>query len=243
MKALVAVMGGEVYMLNGMYQLMLDTWVKDVPAPADFRFFVGHGETVLTDKEWRVDVPDDKEHCLWKTVEICKWMLEHGYDMLLKVDADTYINVPEMMRQDLGYDYIGTVLGRLGEIYVGACESFIQGSAMWLSRKAAEIIVREAIPHMLEVRESLMPWNGIIAPYPHAEDLWIGQVLNPRVRTGEIRALADSGYSNGPLTFHFAICHSTCTQEEWQGRLDRWMRGLDKAKGDRDKMRGIHEYR
>lgn len=232
MKILFAVMSAEHYIFNGMDTLIRDTWAKDAAQYGDFRFFCGRGDTVLPGDYVRVDAPDDKDNLIYKVVEILRWALDHGYDRILKVDIDTFVNCNLMAEQDLEYDWIGTPLGKLGEMYgkTGAW-SFVQGSAMWLSALAAKIIVRDAIHKMNEVREELMNANGIISPYPHSEDLWIGQVLGPCVDgypddEESLTALADTRYSNGPLTYHFAICHSTCTQDKWRERLAHWFSHL-----------------
>jgi hypothetical protein len=227
MKILFAVMSAEAYIQNGMDDLIRQTWGKDAAQYGDFRFFCGRGETVLPPDYVRVDAPDDKDNLIYKVVEMCKWMREHGYYRMLKTDIDTYVNIEAMKKQDLSTDWIGTPLGELGKEYgeTGAW-SWIQGSAMWLSEWAADIIIREAIPWMNEVREELMESNGIISPYPHSEDLWIGQVLGPKVHDLGIRACPSKEYSNGPLTYHFAICHSTCSQDEWDRRLREWFTQL-----------------
>jgi hypothetical protein len=230
MKTLFAVMGAEKLIENGMHDLIRNTWAKDCAPYGDFRFFVGQGEAVLTPDTIRVDAPDDKDNLIYKVVAMCRWALDNGYDRMLKTDIDTFVNVPLVMQQDLDYDWIGTNLGALGEKYgdTGAW-SFIQGSAMWLSRKSMEIVAKEALINMIVVREELMRANGIISPYPHSEDLWIAQVLGPRLKDGELRARADTSYSNGPLTYHFAICHSTCSQDEWNRRLVGWFSNLNQG--------------
>jgi hypothetical protein len=221
MKILFAVMSAEVYIQNGMDDLIRQTWGKDAARCGDFRFFCGRGETVLPPDYVRVDAPDDKDNLIYKVVEMCQWALEHEYDMMLKTDIDTYVNLLEMCTPD-DYDWVGTPLGKLGEMYgdTGAW-SWIQGSAMWLGNYAMQMVVDDAINTMEEMRPELMKANGIISPYPHSEDLWIGQVLKNRVRS-----FSDTRYSNGPLTYHFAICHSTCTQDEWDRRLREWFKQL-----------------
>jgi hypothetical protein len=230
MKILFAVMSAEHYIFNGMDTLIRDTWGKDAAQYGDFRFFCGRGDTVLPGDYVRVDAPDDKGNLIFKVEAMCLWAYERGYDMMLKVDADTYVNIPLIMKQDLNYDWIGIPLGRLGEMYgdTGAW-SWIQGSAMWLSAKAMFTVWKDAVINMFHVEHSLMKANGIISPYPHSEDLWIGQVLGPKIKSWELQACPDTRYSNGPLTYHFAICHSTCTQEEWMERLAHWFSHLNQG--------------
>lgn len=188
--------------------------------------------------EIRVDVPDDKAHILYKSVEIMKYVLANDYDMVLKLDTDTYVNVGLLMQQNYtGFDYIGAPVGTLGEPYAHtAAYSFIQGSASWLSRKAAQIVVDMAISGMLQSLEPFFKYNGLICPYPHSEDLWIGQVLTPYIKSGEIRALADYGYSRGPLTYHYAL-----TRKEDGFR--NWMHELHNARPNEARMDKIHKDR
>jgi hypothetical protein len=224
MKILFAVMSAETYIFNGMDDLIRQTWGKDAAQYGDFRFFCGRGDTVLPSDYVRVDAPDDKDNLIYKVVEMCWWVLDHGYDYMLKTDIDTYVVLHDLSSYD---DYLGAPVGTPGKPYgdTGAY-GFIQGSAMWLSRDAMNIIAHDVVDTMVLETPKLMKANGIISPYPHSEDLWIGMVLGPHIQTGAIKARCINGYSNGPLTYHFAICHSTCTQEEWRARLEKWFTNL-----------------
>jgi hypothetical protein len=229
MKILFAVVGCEAHIQNGLHQLIRETWATDVPASCDFRFFVGHGETVLHPDSVRLDVPDDLEHVLYKSVEILRWSLDHGYHHTLKVTTDTYVNIPEISKVDINYDYIGAPVGRIGGLYgpTNVC-GFYQGASTWLSDRAADIVVREAIPRMEELLPEAKKYDGLICPYPHSEDLWIGQVL------GSVRWMDDPRYTNGPLTYHFARAKSP---------IEDWFHGLHQASPNIPEMQRIHESR
>ena len=227
-------------------QLSRETWVRDVGKLGDFRFFIGvdEGNPLETvsrpwefDEEY-LDVPDDKEHILEKSVKILEWALDHDYDMILKVDNDTFLNIPELAKQDYtSYDYVGAAVGSMGDFYAETnAYSFIQGSAQWLSRKAAKIVIREAVPVMHWAMPFLMRYNGLICPYPHSEDLWIGQVLGPRINSGDIKVLTDQRYTNGSLTYHFAL-------DKAKHDMVAWMHGLYNARGDQEKMAQVHRER
>jgi hypothetical protein len=238
LKVLAGIMGAEPHILSGIHQMSRSTWMQDFHKIGDCRFFVGNGDVPLQPDEIRIDVPDDKAHILYKTVEILKWSLSSGYDMTLKLDTDTFVNVNEIAKQDYsGLDYVGTPVGNIGELYAGTeAYSFIQGSATWLSRKASEIVIDKAIPNMIKSMPELFKFNGLICPYPHAEDLWIGQVLTPYIKSGEIKALSDYGYSKGPLTYHFAL-----TKKEEGFRS--WMQGLHDCRFHPEMMEVIHKGR
>jgi hypothetical protein len=231
-------MGAELHARNGIHQISRETWGKDVHQLGDLRFFIGQGDYSLWEDEIRVDVPDDKSHILYKTVELLKWAVERSYDMILKIDTDTYINIGEMSKQNYeGFDYIGAPVGRIGEIYGNTnVYGFLQGSATWLSAKAAKIVIEEAIPNMLQIMPEAQKFNGTICPYPHSEDMWIAQVLTPYIKTNELRAWADDRYAEGPLTFHFA-------RDKTKSSVFAWMKQLHEAVPDVNKMKDIHSAR
>lgn len=239
MKILFAVMGALPHALNGIHQASRETWVRDAPQLGDFRFFIGHGDYQQQEDEVRVDIPDDKAHILYKTVEILKWAIDRGYDMILKTDTDTYVNINEMAKAVPGHDYVGSPVGTLGEIYAGTnCYSFIQGSATWLSARAARVVIDEAIPAMERIMPSAMRYNGLICPYPHSEDLWIAQALTPHLNAGSLRALSDNRYSYGPLTFHYGA-RPPALRTNPQG-LFTWFRMLHESRSDVERMMRVH---
>ena len=235
MKTLVAVMACGADCCRQAQQLSRETWVRDVSKLGDFKFFLGRGVWNLLPDEEMLDVPDDKWHIIYKTVGILKWMLERDYDMILKIDNDTFLNIPELAQQNYeGLDYIGAPVGTLPDLYSNTTAySFIQGSAQWLSRKAARFVVDEVIPTMERLKPEFMQYRGLISPFEHSEDLWIAQVLCPRIKAGEIKVLADQRYTNGDLTFHFALDKDHCD-------FKKWMRGLYESRGDKAKMERIH---
>jgi len=230
-------MGCELHARDGHHQAIRDTWGKDLEGFADLRFFVGRGEQELADDEVRLDVPDNKETLLYKVAEICRWAVEGGYGSIFKVNTNTYVNVPEVVaHQHYKFDWAGSVVGKLGDPYAGtAAYGFIQGSASWLSRKAAKLVYAEngAVAFAFRHMPEWMKYNGLIAPYLHSEDLWISQVLTPHL--GDLAVLVDSGYGNGPLSFwsqsnyikHYALAE--------------WMSSLHAARPNIERMRQITE--
>ena len=242
MKALIAVMGAEVHSQNGIQQASRETWAKDISLFADFRVFVGQGEMPLKEDEVRVDVPDIKDYILYKVVALLRWALERNYEHILKIDTDLFVNCTEMVRENYsGIDYVGSPVGKLGEYYAGTnCYGFLQGSATWLSAKAAKIVVDEVVRKMDSLLPDAQKYNGIICPYPHSEDLWIAQVLTPRILSGELRARADNRYAEGPLTFHFGYDKG---MPYWMPKFEKWMKDLYAARGNNVLMKQIHEHR
>lgn len=242
-------MGAEAHSENGMCDLQRETWARDTQPFADVKFFIGHGPSddgiirnlTLKDDEVRLDVPDAKAHLLYKVVEIFRWALAHDFDRVLKICTDTFCNIPALAQENLDADYIGAPVGTLGQLYAGTnCYGFYQGSATWFSRKAAQIVIDEAIPAMNRLIGPAFAYNGLICPYPHSDDLWEAQALTPYINCGEIKTRSENGYCNGPLTFHFGYNKEI---PYWSEKYPRWMRGLASKKGNNTEMQYIHERR
>lgn len=231
MKVLIGLMGCELQARNGVHQVIRETWNTEIGELGQLRFFVGRGSQELKCDETRVDAPDDKDNLLYKVVEMCRWALTNDYDSMLKVNTSTYVNVAELLKRDhQNYDYAGAVVGRLGERYSNTeAYGFIQGSASWLSRRAMEYVVADALSFALHHKDEWMRWNGWIAPYLHSEDLWIAQVLTPHL--AELRVAIDSGYGNGPISYWSQSNYVKCY------KLEEWMRGLHAIRPDEARMR------
>lgn len=230
-------MGAIPHAYNGLHQVSRDTWIPGFSKIGDVKFFVGREDYKLQPDEIRVDCPDTSNYILYKTVELLKWALEREYDMVLKLDTDTFCNVEELARQDYsGLDYVGAPVGTIGQLYAGTnCYGFMQGSATWLSAKAARVVISEAIPKMMQLLPECKKYDGTISPYPHSEDLWVAQALTPGILSGDIKVLCDGGYSGGPITYHFARSN--------KADIVSWMTRLHETRNDLKQMRAIHDSR
>ena len=83
-----------------------------------------------------------------KMKEICRYAINEGYDYILRVDDDTYVDLLKLLSSDFtDHDYSGAATG-----------AFHPGSCMFLSRSAMGFIVSARITN-------------------YADDLWIGQVM------------------------------------------------------------------
>lgn len=227
-------MGCEKNLHDGIHQLIRSTWGWDVTLSGlgDLKFFVGRGDRPLMDDEVRVDAPDDKDNLLFKVVEMCRWALDNGYDTMLKVNTSSYVNVEEVLKRDhQHYDYAGALVGHeLGARYSNTdAFCFVQGSCSWLSRRAMELVVADTLSFAFHHKDYWMRFNGLIAPYLHSEDLWIGQVLTPHL--AELKVALDQGYGNGPLSYWSQSNYVKCY------KMGEWMRGLHLAKPDEARMR------
>lgn len=130
------------------------------------RFFVGYPAT-LPD-EVTVDCPDGYENLAGKTREMARWALAQGYDLVFKTDADTYVDVPRLMRAVMepplaGADYVGMYKGGLGD--------YAKGLGYWVSRRSLEIIAELPLEYSEDVHN---PGEFL------AEDRWVGHWLMSR---------------------------------------------------------------
>lgn len=84
-----------------------------------------------------------------KMKEICRYAVNNGYDYVLRVDDDTYVDLPKLLATDWSsYDYAGAATG-----------AFHPGSCVFLSRAACLHVIDARITNF-------------------ADDLWVGQVMN-----------------------------------------------------------------
>lgn len=135
----------------------------------ELRSPVGDHRSPLQPDTVLLDCPDDYEHLAHKTQALCHWALAQGYDQLFKTDADTYLDVPRLMRavQEppvARLDYCGFFKGGPG----GALPNYASGLGYWLSRRAMEIVAELPLRYPESVRN----------PEPFlAEDRWVGHWL------------------------------------------------------------------
>ena len=118
---------------QGCVQAARETWVKDAKAAGiEVRFFYGRqpdGPTLRPGLFERfLNCDDSYNGLIDKVSEMCGYALIRKYDYLLKVDVDSYVNVPNFLNSEFrDWDYTGRGWG-LGYV---------------LSRKAMEIVASE----------------------------------------------------------------------------------------------------
>ena len=144
-----------------------ETWIKDIPADVDYKFF--YGNRLRQDKERRVqrkvelrepssdeiflDCGDQYTANPDKMKAICAWALAHGYDYILRCDDDTFIYPDRLLATNWAqFDYVGAGF---------RTDMFHPGGCMFLSRRAMEFIAQGS-------------------PTGYADDLWIGQLLRDK---------------------------------------------------------------
>lgn len=237
LRLITAIMGCELHARDGHHDAIRDTWGRDLPGWSDLRFFVGRGNQSLKEDEIRLDVPDEKNQLIFKVEGMLRWCCDQGYDAIFKINTNTYVNVNLVRKQKHErYDYAGAVVGKLGNIYgdIPNVYGFIQGSASWLSSKASRIVVESRVAeYAVKTSPTLLSHTDRISPYPHSEDLWIGQVLRPHL--SELTTCVDQGYSNGPLTFWSQSNYIKLY------KLSEWMHRMHEAKNDSEKMYQVNK--
>lgn len=125
-----------------------DTWLRDVAAfPfVDYKLFFGvpHGGRPALEDEIYLNCPDDYEHLPHKTIALCKWAYEHGYEWVFKADDDSFVWVDRLIQELLEHkhrmDYGGYLNGHV-------CSG---GTGYWLSRRAMKLVSEFTPRHWAE---------------------------------------------------------------------------------------------
>jgi hypothetical protein len=125
---------------NNRIETLRATWLKDVAkfsAHVDYKLFYGapHNREPLADEVF-LSCADDYAHLPHKTIAICKWAKEHGYDWVFKADDDSLVYVDRLVRELMTnrFDYAGYLNGKM-------CSG---GPGYWLSKRAIGIIAEHA---------------------------------------------------------------------------------------------------
>lgn len=136
-----------------------ETWGRDLHG-ADLRFF--YGRPILKDAqpdEVSLDVPDDYWNLAIKIQAICQYAIQHGYDYVLQIDADTYVQPERALASGFEqYDYTGMhrAIGYLIPI------PYIRGFACWFSARAVKCLAEAELPKL---------------PKEWCSDSWVGKVM------------------------------------------------------------------
>lgn len=213
-RLLIAVKSCHEDKFNGFHYPIRNTWGRDLPFIVDLKFFMGHGceRSFLEVDEIIVDAKDDYQSLPFKTKEILKKSLDYDYDYTFLCDTDTCIIPARLMTSGFGnWDYMGVNGRPWGQTFAydapnrDGVNYYLPHAWPWcsggfgyfLSRKAAEIVVKEE-------------------PLIWAEDVYVGQVLGPLIARGEIRARS---ILQGAVAYHY-----TRTPQNWSYRPElKWM--------------------
>jgi hypothetical protein len=109
---------------------------------ADVRFFYGRQMDARTKGPDEIELPvDDGYHVLiHKVCAIVRWALDHGYDYVFKIDADTWLDVPKLLAAGFEkHDWVGLMGDKGASGGVGHCTS--GGVGIWLSAHAMRVFL------------------------------------------------------------------------------------------------------
>lgn len=194
MRVLVAVYSHSGDSVNGNHDKIRQTWGKHLP-PWDLCFMIGHRDA----PGWKAQ-PDEvllperanrmcgNDWLLWNlyyqelTIEMLRWSLNQDYDFTFLCCNDTFIIPSKLKETDFAnYDYSGIFYPPnrvpLGETFYEPfykCPAFAAadaGTGWFLGRKASELIV-----------------TSKQEDYFGTSDQYVGQVLGPHIRSGNITA-------------------------------------------------------
>ena len=146
---------------NAHVEWVRKTWLPDAEGKVDVKFFYG-GELPSSSAEppagdhWysykpdeiTLPVGDDYYSLVPKVRAVIQWAYDAGYDWLLKLDDDVYVDVDKTLAGFVPADYRGTL--REGQVMqYGTSEltcKYACGPAYWLSRRAMRAILDSPIP-------------------------------------------------------------------------------------------------
>jgi hypothetical protein len=220
-KLLIAVKSCQNDAAQGCHQIIRETWGLNTLL-ADLYFFVGRDGACpmhKSDEIHLLNTPDDYDGLPRKTQSILIWSLREGYDYTFLCDVDTFLIPSKLMKTDFQkFDYSGRIgiehkLGvpfrykdGRGQIRPKCYAWASGGFGYFLSRKAAEHVV-----------------NAVIDPKEWAEDVFVGDVLGPKIAFGEITAGNLDNFEN-EASWHYPAHRLGWTRE----RMKLWMHEMYK---------------
>jgi hypothetical protein len=177
--------GKQVNGPNNKPQDIRKTWARNAEPDMEAKFFYGRPPSGFPREpaldEVFLDCPDDYEGLAEKVYLIFQWGHAHGFDLVAKVDDDTWINLPGLRPEidklvQQGAHYFGSVISPEG----------CGGLCYFVDRKAMEIILSQQAPVRGE-----------------AEDYIYGRILK-EAGVFAARLLPGGGVDDGTVYFHNA---------------------------------------
>jgi len=191
---------------NGRNQAIRETWLQGVEKYADYRFFIGgHPASAQDDEVWFPGVDDTGNNLMEKDAAILEWALSWGYEHILKTETDVYLDLPIIFNMDYkSDDVIGALVGwQWGAKYPRTnVKCFIQGHAIWYSKKAAEYIANGLLDTYKRLSPTAETEPGQADLGPRSSDLWSGQLIEGLWRQGKLTVRTDGNFGRGPYSYH-----------------------------------------
>lgn len=145
-------------------QAIRETWVRDIKGRCEYRFFFGRGTHANPQAdEVTLDCDDAYRGLACKVQEACRWALHHGFEILFKVDDDTYVRPERLLMSGFDkHDWVGRVNAATDHYHQ---HPYTRGGVGYsLSRLAMQALANAPKP------------NPEI-PSEYAEDSWVGKTL------------------------------------------------------------------
>jgi len=176
----------------GAHEQIRKTWGRGLYGQARLRFFIGSAGVPNSYKpesdEIILDCADDYDSLVSKTSGITKWFIKQSEQHLLLVDIDCVVYPNQLWASGFqNYDYFGRFNGGFGnirdrvlpspngQVKIPNCHSWASGGGYFLSKKAANIVAQTTPIESEYIKGSY-------------EDFWVGQILGPKVASGELAA-------------------------------------------------------
>lgn len=186
-RVLIAIKSCKRDQYNGYNDNVRNTWLRDLKG-ANYCFVLGNGATRLHPDELILNCGDRYEDLPWKTKAICQYVVEQKYDFVLLLDTDTFLIPNKFLSSGFDqFDYYGYFNGEIGkpkEVYWCLYSWASGGSGYTLSYRAAQFIAEAGPTNLSMCPETRIP----------SEDLFAGQVLGPKIQSGELTAAHDSRF-------------------------------------------------
>jgi hypothetical protein len=189
----------------GCHAAIRETYGKNLPEGVNLYFVMGgpKPDNLLPDELW-FDVDDGYWELLPKVKSASKYIVDNNYDYVYFCDTDSYLVVEKLLQSGFEkYDFSGGHLcGRNnGENQFGVKYSAYkdnQGATLphlyvYLSGGVGFFVSNRAAKDLAET-----------PLYFHSEDVWVGQVLGPKIEAGEMTAAVL------PFVEHHSAWHLNC---------------------------------
>ena len=227
MRILFAINSFDVAAKKGWHQVIRETWGKDV-SPADLRFFIPRVKDYqLQPDEVFLDVSAEYEKICIEVIEMLKWGVQQGYDYIMMASTDSFVLPKKVLACGFEkYDYAGDwAFG--GNVPFGERESFARvyhfttgdGYAAshrlydWAGCGPVRILSKKAAAIVAPCRKEAEYWHS-------ADDIMIGQILGPHIKSGEILPYRIPNYG-AVMVWHYKNTESALYSIEggWMKRM------------------------
>lgn len=127
-----------------------ETWLKDLPANVDYRFFIGASASSISSvlpNTVGLPVDDSYQALSLKTRAICRYVLDYNYDFVFKADTDTLVNPKNLLDSGFerhyysgGFNEDNMPKGLLSMFPEPNIQFASGGAGYWLNRRSAMLV-------------------------------------------------------------------------------------------------------